>query len=64
MMRGLYNRNNLKQITMIKITTVERVYQPNNTKVVDIWDVLNAIKTGCYNVKWPMCSTDISGVNI
>ena len=34
---------------MIKITTVERVYQPNNTKVVDIWDVLNAIKTGCYN---------------
>lgn len=34
---------------MIKITTVERVYQPNITKVVDIWDVLNAIKTGCYN---------------
>ncbi len=33
---------------MIKISTINRIYQPNQIRTVDIWDVLKAIKTGIY----------------
>ena len=34
---------------MIKISTINRIYQPNQIRMVDIWDILTAIKTGVYN---------------
>ena len=34
---------------MIKLSINKRVYLPDNIKTVDIWEVLNAIKTGYYN---------------
>ena len=34
---------------MIKISTINRIYQPNQIRMVDIWDILTAIKTGIYN---------------
>lgn len=34
---------------MIKITTAHRLYEPNNVREVELQDVFNAIKTGCYN---------------
>lgn len=34
---------------MIKISTINRIYQPNQTRKVDIWDILRTIKTGVYN---------------